>query len=158
MVWWSSHGWPAWAQCYGFNNCQQGGKTVRLFVLLTYFFQLSWLPLLVAETQNDNCLSCCFVCSSSRMVLLKGVDKQTFVWYVTDTLLSQWNTIEFFRHRLIVSCTGTQIMAAGRHMTYLKILMQHSFSIGMRWTVRWINQSPHYLIRQFLSSAVSHSN
>lgn len=78
----------------------------------------------------------CNMCSSSRMVLLKGVDKQGFVWYVSRLLSVflpfQEVSLKIRTHALMSSCIGTQIMVAGKHMTYLRIRMQPSFSTGMR--------------------------
>ena len=76
--------------------------------------------------------------SSSRMVLLKGVDKQGFVWYVKNHHFKQLSIhsseppYNFITHAFIGSCAGTQITVAKKHMIYRKIQMRHFFSTGMR--------------------------
>lgn len=76
------------------------------------------------------------------MVLLKGVDKDGFVWFVSVTVIvvhtvdNIFLKLMFFSYLLLSLYAGIPIMTVERHMTYLIIPTHHCFSIGMVLIVR----------------------
>lgn len=80
-----------------------------------------------------------FCYRSSRMVLLKGVDRDRFVWFVLISnccgITYSWQCFPandwFFLILLLLLYAGTPIMKVERHVNYLIIPMHHCFSIGM---------------------------
>ncbi|KAL5190361.1 Pyridoxine/pyridoxamine 5'-phosphate oxidase 1, chloroplastic [Glycine soja] len=66
---------------------------------------------------------------SSRMVLLKGLDKEGFVW-LNCCGNAIWQML-ICVHLLQLLCAGTQTMKVERHVNYLKIHVHHFFFTGM---------------------------
>jgi hypothetical protein len=69
------------------------------------------------------------------MVLLKGVDKDGFVWFVSITVIVVHTVYNIFLKMLVFSYllllyAGTPIMIVERHMNYLIIPMHLCFSTG----------------------------